>query len=295
MTSPPQGRGPRRRWPHALAATLAAALLCGALAEAQAALKDCDPVPGGFTVFMSEPEFTQAAFKSRDEMRDFMKRLTKQLDDGLDRRWARSPNPNPEIRFVNCVGRAPAANGQDFVETVVDTMYGRRVLLEVWGLLDMQASGGAAPRPAAEIRFLLVPMKFAADRNEPASPPLQRLDYVAPAGGPAPDFVSLIAKPQDIDAFVAAALGFKLLRERSHDLAHRNLCFASAQLQRLEKRLPAGRERDGITGLQGFVLASARRAIEGARLPPPAGAAGGRPSLLALQDTKDPCSLEIAP
>jgi hypothetical protein len=138
-------------------------------------------------------------------------------------------------------------------------------------------------------------MKFAANRNEPTSTPLQRLDYVAPAPVATPDFVSLIARPQDMDAFVAAALGFKLLRERNHELAHRNLCYAGNQLQRIEKRLQPGRERDDIAALQAFVLASAARAIEAARARPAPGAAASAVSLLALQDPKDPCALEIEP
>jgi hypothetical protein len=285
----------QRAWRVLAKAAAPALFALGAAPAAQAGLIACDPVPGSFTVFLSEPEFTQAAFKNRDDMRDFMKRLTKQLDDGLDRRWARSPNPNPDVRFVNCVGRTPSPGGQDFVASVVDTMYGRRVLLEVWGLLDARADAEGKRLPSAEVSFLLVPMKFAANRSETAPKPLQRLDYVAPAPVAAPDFVGLIAKPQDIDAFVAAALGFKLLRERRHELAHRNLCYAGTQLQKIEKRLPPGRERDDIAALQAFVLASAARAIEAVREPPPAGASPGTPSLLALQDPKDPCVLEIEP
>ena len=84
-------------------------------------------------------------------MRDFMKRLTKQLDDGLERRWARSPNPNPEIRFVNCVGRAPSLSGREFVAPLVDTMYGRRAgtgLREP----DRQAAGDRPVRPLTRAR-----------------------------------------------------------------------------------------------------------------------------------------------
>lgn len=266
--------------------------LCVAPA-AHAGLVGCDPAAGAFTVFLSEPEFTQAAFTNSDDMRDFMKRLTKQLDDGQDRRWAKSPNPNPEVRFVNCIGRAPLSTGQDFVTTVIDTMYGRRVLLEIWGLLDAQGGAGGLRRPSAEIRLLLVPMKYAANRNETAPTALQRLDYVATAAVEKPDFVSLVARAQDIEAFVNAALGFKLLRERSHELAHRNLCYASAQLQQLEKRQQPGRARDDIAALRGFVLASATKAVEAAQNAPAAGAAAlGR---LTLQDPKDPCAQEIEP
>jgi hypothetical protein len=261
---------------------------------AHASIIDCDPVSGGFTVFLSEPEFTKAAFKDHDDLQDFMKRLTKQLDDGLDRRWAKSPNPNPEISFVNCVGRAPKLGGQDFIPSVIETMHSRRVLLEIWGLLDVQSSESGQRQLSAEIRFLLVPMRFAANRNEPtpATTSLQRLEYAAQAASPTPDFVSLIAKPQDIDAFVAAALGFKLLREHNNELAHRNLCYAGAQLQKIENRLQAGRERNDITALRTFVLDSAARAINAARADQRPGIKPTEMSYLALQDPKDACAGE---
>lgn len=270
-------------------------LALGALPAAQAGLVACDPVAGGFTVFLSEPDFTQAAFANRDDMRDFMKRLTKQLDDGQDRRWARSPNPNPEVRFVNCVGRAPLPTGQDFIATVIDTMYGRRVLLEIWGQLDAQDGAGGLRLPSAELRLLLVPMRYAANRNEATPSALQRLDYVAPAAVPKPDFVKLVARPQDIEAFVNAALGFKLLRERSHELAHRNLCFASARLQQLEQRQPPGRVREDIAALRAFLLASATKAVEAAQQAPPAATGPAVLGRLTLQDPKDPCAQELEP
>jgi hypothetical protein len=279
----------------ALAARAAWAVLALCLMPAaQAVVRSCDPVPGGFTVFLSEPEFTKSAFKDNDSMRDFMKRLTKQLDDGLDRRWARSPNPNPEIRFVNCVGRSPQRDGQDLDVTVINTMHSGRVLLEIWGQLDAQGNEGRPQKASAEIRYLLVPMKFYANRSEVVPEPMQRLDYVATEAS-SPDFVSLIAQRNDIDAFVSAALGFKLLRELNFELAHRNLCFAGAKLEKIRKRLPAGRERDDVSALQAFVFSSATRAIDSARLAPPPGAKPGTVSRLALQDPKDPCDLEIEP
>jgi hypothetical protein len=276
-------------------AAQAALMALGAVPAAQAGLVACDPVAGGFTVFLSEPNFTKAAFANRDDMLDFMKRLTKQLDDGQDRRWAKSPNPNPEVRFVNCVGRAPLPTGQDFVATVVDTMYGRRVLLEIWGQLDAQDGTAGLRVPSAELRVLLVPMKYAANRSETTPETLQRLDYVASTAVPKPDFVKLVARPQDIDAFVNAALGFKLLRERSHELAHRNLCFASAQLQQLEARQPPGRAREDIAALRGFLLASAAKAVEAVQNAAPPAAGPAVLSRLTLQDPKDPCAQEVEP
>ncbi|MBA4177062.1 MAG: hypothetical protein C0505_10960 [Leptothrix sp. (in: Bacteria)] len=291
MLSP---RRPRAR--RALLTLLPALLAATAATAVHAGLVACNPPSGGFTVFLSEPEFTRAAFTNNEDMRDFMKRLTKQLDDGQDRRWAHSPNPNPEVRYVNCVGRAPLPTGQDFIGPVVDTMYGRRVLLEIWGQLDAPDGGGGLRMPSAEMRVLLVPMKYAANRNETVPvAAMQRLDYAAPAPVPRPDFVNLLARPRDIEAFVNAALGFKLLRERSHELAHRNLCYASAQLQQLEKRQPAGRVRDDIAALRGFVLASAAKAVVAVQKTPPP--AGGPPVLsrLTLQDPADPCAQEVEP
>jgi hypothetical protein len=95
--------------------------------------------------------------------------------------------------------------------------------------------------------------------------------------------VQLIARPRDVGAFVAAARGFKLMREESYEAAHRQLCSASALLGVIASRNLTGRTRDEIAALRRFVLESAGRAVTKRR-------AAGSGGALALQDDSQPCA-----
>jgi hypothetical protein len=279
---------------HATACALLALCLSTC---ARAELKPCQSVRApAFTVYLSEPAFTREAFKTPDDLDAFMTRLHRQLDDGRDRRWLNASTTDVDVRFVRCPGRVPSLDGEDFRPDIVETMRGQGVLLEVWGSLDARTAADGTRLPSADMRFLLVPVRFAADRNETAAPPLPRLDYVAAAFSAAPDFAALITAQREVDAFVATALGFKLLRERRYELAHRNLCLAGALLKKIEKRLPPGRDRDVVVSLQSFAQAAATSAIQGVVAQPPAGAPPGtRSSLLTLQNPKEPCGQELEP
>jgi hypothetical protein len=251
---------------------------------ARAAIVECRPAPGSYTVFLSEPMFPTTAFASKDQLRAFLQRLQFELDQGRDGQWVRSPTT--DVRFVVCVNRAPALDGQEFVPSLVENLHTGRVLLEIWGLLDTTRAAGASSQLSAQINYLLVPIQFAANLNEPAPRALQRLTYAGKA--PPGDFVQLIARPLDIDAFVAAALGFKLLREGQRELAHGNLCRANALLgQMVRRKLAAGTLKD-LNALHAFVLTSAARAITDAQSDP----AYSKTGLLRLQDPKQPCAGE---
>lgn len=260
----------------------AAALVAAALAAAPAAaaIVDCAPAGGQFTVFLSEPG-PGTALAERAQVRRFLERLQFELDQNRDGRWINAPAS--EVRFVACFNRAPALDGQDFNATLVEGLHSQRVLLEVWGALT--SDGGAL---TAQMNYLLVPIRFAADQRETVPAPLQRLRYPEAGAAAVTDPVQLIARPLDIDAFVAAALGFKLLREKSLEPAHANLCRAHELLQAIARRPLTGRTRTDVAALDGFVLQSAREALRAAvadgRYP-----AGG---VLRLHDAAKPCGEE---
>ncbi|HEX2011159.1 MAG TPA: hypothetical protein VJN44_09510, partial [Roseateles sp.] len=204
-----------------------------ALPAAQAAIVDCQPAAGAqkFTVFLSEPGGLQGA-----ALQNFLKDLQFQLDQSRDGRWINRDPRKPDVQFIACPGRAPALDGQDFGNpTLIDGLYSRRVLMEVWGQLSV-GTDGAAPALSAQMNYLLVPMQFAANQREEAPAALQRLRYPEQGTVAERDPVQLISRPLDLDAFVAAAYGFKLLRERQRGLAHSNLCRASALLTGMSQR-----------------------------------------------------------
>lgn len=269
-------------------AVVIAGLLVGLLvtASAEAVITDCKNVPDSFTVYLSEPSDSQAVFPNNGELHSFLERLQFELDQNRDARWVRSPNT--DVRFVVCFGRAPAMDGSEFVPSLVELMHGKRVVLEVWGQLVIDRSGPGAPKLSAQMNYLLVPMRFAANQREAVPSGLQRLRYPEPGTASSPDFVDLVARPLDIDAFVAAAFGFKLLREHTYELAQSNLCRASALLQTIAQRPISPRTRDDVTALRTFVLTSAARAVKEALSDPKYPEKG----VLRLQDPAHPCAGE---
>ena len=258
----------------------AAAVILGlAIASDAQAIGDCQPSPdgGAFTVFLSKPSYSSVAFPNDADIETFLGLLQFELDRGL------VESSDTPVRFVACTRRAPGLDDQAFVPTVVEDLYNGRVLVEIWGLLDAPRSAAGAQTLSARVNYLLVPMKFASNRNEAAPAALQRLVYPEMKAAPtSSNFVQLIARPRDVDAFVAAAYGFKLKRELSNELAHLQLCRASALLGTIEKRQLTPRSRAEIAALRKFVVESARAAIEQGR-------AASESSGMWLQDPAKPC------
>ena len=242
-----------------------------------AAIVDCQPASGGFTVFLSEPGGDLLADKPK--VRAFLQKLQFELDQNRDGRWIASPAT--DVRFVACFNRAPALDGSEFGSALIEGLHSQRVLLEVWGALSSEGT-----QANAQMNYLLVPMQFAANQHESAPAALQRLRYPEQGGVATPDPVQLIARPLDIDAFVAAAFGFKLLRERQHELAHRNLCRAASLLGAIARRPLAGRSKADVEGLLAFVRSSAGRAVSEARADPAYPPSG----MLRLHDAAKPCA-----
>jgi hypothetical protein len=245
-----------------------------------AAMVECRPHRDAFSVFLSEPPFPSAAFQTKEEVKEFMQRLQFELDQGRDRHWIQAPTVS-KVRFVYCKNRSPEMDGRDFNETIVDGLYSDQVLLEIWGRLGIEGES----KRTAQMNYLLVPIRFAADQHEGAPESLSRLSYSDEGTNGKADYVKLISNPIDIDAFVAAAYGFKLLREKNWEPAHLNLCRASALMQRVASRTITPRASEEVVALQRFMLASASNAILEARND----SAYSRSGVLMLHDLKRPC------
>jgi hypothetical protein len=281
VTSPLKTGG--RAWIRAGLSFITASILLGR-EGVRADIVECPPDRSGFSVFLSEPAYSKEAFPTPRDMRDFMEDLHFHLAQDRDRHWINSPST--DVKFVLCRGRAPVADGQDFDARLVESMFTHRVLLEIWGKLDVKRETGGRAVPTAQINYLLVPLRYAGNSDGASTAGLQRLRYPDEGAAATADFLQVIAKPLDIDAFVAAALGVRLLREKSWELAHRNLCRSNVLLQQIEKRPLGKSQRKDIVDLRTFVLKSASDAISGARGTPEGAGA------LRLQDPANPCSGE---
>ncbi|MEO6280986.1 hypothetical protein [Roseateles sp.] len=250
-------------------------------APAQAAVVSCAAAPGRFTVLLSEPGGD--AMPDRAATERFLNKLQFQLDQERDERWI-NPNATP-VAFKACPKRVPALDGSEFSPELVEQLHSQRVLMEVWGVVERE--GGVAGGPlSAQINYLLVPLRFAANQSEIVPSGLQRLRYPEAGAAPTQDAVQLISKPLDLDAFIASALGLKLLREHAFEPAHANLCRASGLLGAMLKRPLTGRSKTELTALHDFVLSSAGRVLREALADP----AYPRTGLLRLQLPAQPCA-----
>lgn len=251
-------------------------------AGAQAAVVNCAPAANSFTVLLSEP--SGGALPDRAAIDRFLNKLQFELDQARDEHWI-NPGATP-VSFRACPRRAPALDGSEFSPEVVEQLNDQRVLLEIWGAVERD---GTPPALSAQINYLLVPLRFAADQREavPGLPNgLQRLRYPEAGAAPTQDAVQLISRPLDLDAFVATALGLKLMRERAYEPAHANLCRANGLLGAMLKRPLAGRGKADLAALHDFVGRSAGRVLREALADP----AYPRTGLLRLQQPAQPCA-----
>lgn len=259
---------------------LPALLLCAA--SAHAAVVNCPAAPGSFTVLLSEP--SGGAMPDRAAIERFLNKLQFELDQARDEQWI---NPGAtSVAFRACPKRSPALDGSEFSPELVEQLNDQRVLLEVWGAVDRD---GTPPVLSAQINYLLVPLRFAADQRETVQGlpnGLQRLRYPEAGAAPTQDAVQLVSRPLDLDAFIATALGLKLLRERAYEPAHANLCRAHSLLGAMLKRGLVGRSKTELTALREHVQASAARNLREALVDVSYPKAG----VLRLQQPAQPCA-----
>jgi hypothetical protein len=262
-----------------------ATCVCGLLlgVAAQATVVNCAPAAGRFTVLLSEPRGDAMPDAAATER--FLNKLQFELDQERDARWI-NPAATP-VAFRACPQRKPALDGSEFSPELVKLMHGQRVLLEIWGEMDRD---GTPPQLSAQLNYLLVPLRLAADEREATQgelpPGLQRLRYPEAGATPTQDAVQLVSRTQDLDAFIASALGLKLLRERSFEPAHANLCRAASLLATMLQRPQSARSKADLGALRGFVQASAARTLREALSDASYPATG----LLRLQQPAQPCA-----
>lgn len=270
-----------RTWASRLSLVACLALLENQVAHG--AIVDCrSPSSSGYAVFLDEPQATPAAFKDRAELLRFMDKLQFTLDQGRDGQWVQLPNS--EVRFARCEKRTPALDGADFADAaLIETLYNQTVLLEIWGSLDAERTGGKRMNASAQMSYLLVPFRYAADQHEATLSGILQLVYPEQGASPTGDFIDLLARPQDLDAFISAALGYKALRERRFDLAHSNLCQSSLLLKRMQTRLSGSRQKAETASLTALVVDSAGRAVREAKKD------SHYTGTLRLQDAARPC------
>jgi hypothetical protein len=252
--------------------------------NASAALIDCKPPQDAtYLVFLSEPQFTPRAFPDHNAMLRFFNRLHQHLDERHDREMAGLESV--DFRVARCENRVPAIDGADYTDDVVRNLYGRKVVVEIWGELDRKLDANSRRQPTAQMNYLLVPIRRGVIKGSDKVPGVLRFDY-PDRQIVATDFVDLVSNA-DLHAFVASAIGVSAFDNNDFRLAHQMLCRASAQLKRTAERLAAVPttkvQGDRIRDLHGFLVALARESVIGGRnVAPPL-------EFAILQEPANPC------
>jgi hypothetical protein len=254
--------------------------------SAHSAIVECaKPGATGYSVYLDEPVTTPAAFDDHSKLLLFLSKLQFALDQNFDE--AGSQGPGVAVRFVECVNRMPAQDASDFANPAfLEALYNQSTLLEIWGSLDATRLDSGRVSAKAQMNYMLVPIQFATQTSDAPMSGLVRLEYPIAGAKPTSDFVELLSQPQDIQALIAASLGYKALRERKFEVAHVQLCQSSLLLGKMAARLTVQRQKHDASALRDFVIQAASRSISEALKDP-----SFARSTLQLQKVAAPCPL----
>ncbi len=127
----------------------------------------------------------------------------------------------PQLVVVPCRDRTPQ-DVTDFNPTVVDSLNGHRVLVEIWGRIEAR-SGVSVQR--AQLNFTLVPISYYDRSVVPVGG--FSTDYQQRVRGDPDELVKMFGAFSDLKAYVSIAAGVKSLKEHEYDQAF--LCFCRAR------------------------------------------------------------------
>ena len=198
------------------------ALTLAGAGAAQADLKNCDNLnanPGDYKVVLDDFAFASPAAQANTELaalRDTLQfNFTGQLD--LLRAAARQLDRNMQVpmRLVFCAGRQPSLDGSDFTAARVEQLSDERVVVEMWGKLDLSSVAGGTAAPSARIAYVIPPVQHYVDEVD--APPMHVLAY--PKTGAAGSIAELENLPE-LQAFALVGLGTKAARANRYVWMH---------------------------------------------------------------------------
>jgi hypothetical protein len=62
------------------------------------------------------------------------------------------------LSIVSCAGRKPSLSGSEFTRELVENLSDARVVVEMWGILDLRSAPGHAPTSSAMIGYAIPPV-----------------------------------------------------------------------------------------------------------------------------------------
>lgn len=188
---------------------------------AQAELKRCDSLssnPGAYKVVLDEFAFASDAAKANESLARLHETLQFNFEVQVDALNQSAQEINKKLkvpmRVVFCKQRQPSFDGSDFTAQLAERLSDERVVVEMWGRLDLRPTPDGPPTPSARIAYMMPPVHHYLDEDD--APPMHVLAY--PKVGSAQSIEELENLPE-LPAFALVGLGTKAAKAKQYDLA----------------------------------------------------------------------------
>jgi hypothetical protein len=188
---------------------------------AQAELRQCDSLssnPGAYKVVLDEFSFGSDAAKANESLARLHETLQFNFEVQVDALNQAAQEINKKLkvpmRVVFCKQRQPSFDGSDFTAQLAERLSDERVVVEMWGRLDLQPTAGGTAAPRARIAYMMPPVHHYLDEDD--APPMHVLAY--PKVGSARSIEELENLPE-LPAFALIGLGTKAAKAKQYDLA----------------------------------------------------------------------------
>jgi hypothetical protein len=195
-------------------------LMLAGIGAAHAELRNCDleANPGDYKVVLDDLAFASAAAQADSKLVGLREALQFSFDTELIKLRAAAAKMHRDMkvpmRLVFCAGRQPSLDGSDFTPARAERLSDERVVVEMWGRLDLSATAGGTPARIARIGYVMPPVQHYIDEED--APPLHLFAYPkAGAAGSIADLENL----SELQAFALVGLGTKAFRAKHYDLA----------------------------------------------------------------------------
>jgi|GEM_PF-6955609 len=217
--------------------------------------------PADYKVVLDDFSFTTLAAQNDTDLSALKDRLQFNLNGQIEslKAAARRLDVNLQVplRLVFCAGRKPSISGNEFTAALAERLSDERVVVEMWGTLDLASGGGQMPLPRATIGYAIPPVQHYV--NETEAPPLHLVAY--PKTGGAQSVEELENLPELV-AFALVGLGTKATRANRYDLAVWS--FTRAQAGIVDAQL-AGTNAD-LDALLAYIIRAACNTRASARV-----------------------------
>jgi len=238
------------RWP--LAAAALACFLGPAVAYAQ--LTNCAKLrgdPGVYKVVLDDFAFASDAARKHADLAALRDRLKFAFDGQLNVLKASAKQLDQSLqvpmRMVFCAGRSPSLEGSEFTNALAENLSDERVVVEMWGTLDLRTDDSGVTSPRAMIGYAIPPVQHYV-REE--APPIHLLQYPKTGAAQSTEELENLA---ELSAFALVGLGTKATKANRYDLAV--WAFTRAEAGILDAQLAGANE--GLGALLAYVKRAA--------------------------------------